>query len=109
MKVLAVVLFLATLVTSQAQAEPKQFASIQQCNDEPGWIFNMVQQQYGEIPFLNGTAVIQAWPTSQWLTGEFYMTVNPDTMTFSIIMRDPASGLECLWLAGEATPAGVGQ
>jgi hypothetical protein len=102
-------LFVAGLVsfTNIARAESLPLATVQHCETESGKLFEMVQTRYGEIPFLQGKTVVQAFPTMNWLEGDFYMTFNPSTGTFSIIVVDPSSGLECLWLGGGARPAGV--
>lgn len=102
-------LFVAGLVSTAniAQATVLPLATIQNCETEPGKIFEMVQTRYGEIPFLQGKTMIQAFPSLDWLEGDFYMTFNPSTGTFSIIVVDPSSGMECLWLGGGAVPAVV--
>jgi len=93
------------LLTSPLQAQTLPLASVQLCDTEPGRMFAKIQEEYEEIPFLTGDATVQTFPQGQWLKGEFYMLWNPQTGTFSIVLRDPDSGLECLWLAGEARPA----
>ena len=93
--------FLFGLVSTVAQAEVLPLATVQRCETEPNKMFEMVQEEYGEIPFLQGTTLVQAFPSLEWLNGDFYMTMNPDTRTFSIIVVDPQTGMECLWLGGQ--------
>lgn len=96
------------LLTSPLQAQTLPFASVQMCDAEPGRMFSKIQEEYGEIPFLTGSTVVQTFPQQKWLKGEFYMLLNPENGSFTIIVRDPDSGLECLWLAGEVVPAATG-
>ena len=101
--------FILVLASSIAQAEPVPFATVQQCETEDsGKIFDLVQNQYSEIPFLEGTTIVQTIQGT-WIGADFYMLMNPETRSFSIILVDPSSGIECLWLAGEnAAPSLAG-
>lgn len=97
---LSIAFGLVTLTQSIAQEQqPLPFASVQWCEPQAGKMFDMVQDKYGEQPFLQGEATVQTLQ-GQWIKGNFYMLMNPDTRTFSVILVDPESGLECLWLAG---------
>lgn len=97
------------LASSLALSEPVPFATVQQCElEEQGILFDLVQSQYGEIPFLEGKTLVQTIQGT-WLEAEFYMLMNPETRSFSVILVDPNSGTECLWLAGQnAAPSPVG-
>ena len=103
----ALFVLLAVFGGPALSAEPAPLASIQWCEPEPGKMFEMVQDKYGEQPFIQGSASIQTLQ-GPWLKGNFYMLMNPDTRTFSIILIDPQSGLECLWLAGGDVVPSVG-
>lgn len=88
-------------------ADPLPLATVQWCEPESGKMFDMVQNKYGEIPFIQGSTSVQTMQGS-WLKGDFYMLMNPESKTFSIILVDPQSGLECLWLAGGDVVPSVG-
>ena len=103
------VLLVFVLATS-AHAEPKMMGVITQCDDEPGKVMQMVQERYNELPFSIGEGVIQNIQGA-WIRGEMLMFVNPSSGSYSIILREPATGVECLLLAGgklrPATGSGI--
>jgi hypothetical protein len=71
------------------------------CDTEPGKIVQMVQEKYGELPFATGQGIVQNI-TGAWQSGIIIQTVNPEERSFSIIISDPISGVECLLLAGNS-------
>ena len=99
------VIGLVGVTQALAQETKLPLATVQQCDLESGKILGMVQSPpYDEIPFLQGETMIRAMPSGAWLNANFYMLMNPQTKTFSIILSDPTSGMECLWLAGKVQP-----
>jgi hypothetical protein len=92
-------LFLATAVADETLAEPMLMGTMLQCDNEPGKIISMVQEKYGEIPFSTAQGVIQNINGS-WMKAEVVTTINPSSMSYSVIIIEPDSGTECLLLAG---------
>jgi hypothetical protein len=100
LKTLALSALFGLVVIGQAQAAPAPIATIQQCElESPGAIFQMVQDKYGEVPMLQGKTMVQS-VRGPYLNANLYMFMNPETRTYSIILVDPNTGMECLWLAG---------
>ena len=89
------------------RAETLPMATVQYCETEPGKMFEGIQDKYGEIPFIEGRATVQSLQ-GKYLEANMYMLMNPETRTFTIILVDPTSGLECLWLAGGDIEPSVG-
>ena len=101
-RVLAVLLvfFLATASADETKADPAMMGTLIQCDTEPGNIIGMVQEKYGEIPFSTATGVVQNI-NGRWHSAEVLMTINPTSYSYSVIIREPDTGLECLLLAGQ--------
>ena len=93
------VFFLATASADETKAEPMIMGTMLQCDSTPGKIISMVQDKYGEIPFSTATGIIQDIK-GRWLQAEVYITINPSSMSYSVIVIEPNTGLECLLLAG---------
>ena len=93
------VFFLATASANDTKAEPMLMGTMLQCDNEPGKIISMVQEKYGEIPFSTAQGVIQSINGS-WMQAEVVTTINPSSMSYSVIIIEPGSGTECLLLAG---------
>lgn len=89
----------ALFLTTPAQAEPTMMGIALHCDSQPGKILEMVQEKYGELPFATAEGVVRNI-TGPWQTGVIVQTVNPQSLTFSIMIIDPISGTECLLLAG---------
>jgi hypothetical protein len=100
-RVLALLLGTLFLTTAPAQAEPRMMGIALHCDDEPGTIIQMVQEKYGELPFATAEGIVQNI-TGRWQPGTIIQTVNPEELSFSIIIIDPISGVECLLLAGNS-------
>ena len=100
-KILAplLVFFLATASADETKAEPMLMGTMLQCDNEPGKIISMVQEKYGEVPFSTAQGVIQGISGS-WMKAEVVTTINPSSMSYSVIIIEPDSGTECLLLAG---------
>jgi hypothetical protein len=96
----ALALLLGLFLTTNAQAEAFVMPTMQTCQmDNPGSTFAIAQEQYGEQPFLQGMTFVTTIQ-GQFLMAEMYLLLNPETKTFSLILRDPNTDVECLWLAG---------
>ena len=98
-RVLIVLLGLG-LAAHPASAEQMVLPMVIQCNSEPGTIMSMIQEQYQEQPFTQGTGIIQTLQ-GQWMPAIIYTFLNPQTMSFSIVAVDPQTQAECLLLAGK--------
>lgn len=98
-RVLAVLLGLFLTPATSATAENLLMGIALQCESEPGKILELVQEKYGETPLAVGQGVLQNI-TGKWQGAEVLMTVNPESKSYSIIIRDPVSGVECILLAG---------
>jgi len=83
-----------------ATAEPLMMGIALQCESEPGKIFAMVQDKYGEIPFSTGEVIMQNI-TGAWQQGRMYTFINPESKSFTMIVVDPISEVECLLVAGK--------
>lgn len=94
------VFLLATASADETNAEPRMMGLALRCDSEPGKIVEMVQGEYGELPFATGEGIVQN-VTGIWQSGIVIQTVNPEERSFSIIISDPISGTECLLLAGK--------
>ena len=94
------------LTLTPAHAEPMIMGSMLHCDSESGKIISMVQEKYGEIPLATAQGIIQQI-NGRWVQADVVTTINPTSMSFSVIIIDPATGLECLLLAGQNfRPAG---
>lgn len=100
LKTLALTFFLGLGFVNIAYADPLPIATAQMCDTEPGKVISMVQDKYGEEPFLVGNTVVQNL-RGGWMKGELLMFIHPENHNFSIVITDPITGLECLWLAGD--------
>jgi len=99
-RVLAVLLGTLILTTGQAKAESLMMGIALQCDSEAGKIMAMVQDKYGEQPFAQAEGLIQNI-NGKWQKAFVYTFINPHKGSYSIIISDPVSGIECLMLAGE--------
>jgi hypothetical protein len=88
-------IFLATPIS----AEPVSMGIILQCESESGKMFDLTQSKYGEIPLASGEGIFMSL-TGQWKNAHMFMTVNPETKSYSIIIVDPETGTECMLLPG---------
>ena len=106
----ALALLLGLFLAAGVSAESAPMMSVQFCElDEAGKTFSVAQDQYGEIPFLEADTFVTT-PQGTFLQANMYLLVNPETKTFSIILVDPVTGVECLWLAGgELEPSVQGE
>lgn len=90
-------LFLTTL---PAQAEPLSLPLLAHCESEPGDLISKIQNEWGEVPLARGNGIIQSL-SGGWMQSEFFIMVNPQEYTVSIIAIDPESGVECLLMVGD--------
>lgn len=91
---------LAVTNSAQAQQQPVQVPVSLACDRDVQNILGLVQSKYGEIPFAQAKGILQLAQNGQWINGNVIQTINPDTMSFSIIIMDPASGMGCMVIAG---------
>lgn len=90
-------------LSNNAQAEPFRLPVLLACDTDTNKIIDMVQSQYGEIPFASAEGSLQTLgPQGGWLKGNVIQTINPNSgsASFSIILWDPETGAGCLVLAG---------
>ena len=93
-------------ITNKAHAEPMSMPIVLTCDSEPGAIIHMVQEKYGEAPFFVGEGLFMSMQ-GKWNKAQVLSTANPTSGTFSIILVEPFSGMECMLLVGsELAPAG---
>lgn len=93
-------LFLTAAITTQSRAEPNLMPVVLQCDTEPGKVFEMVSGQYGEVALAQGEGILQSAISGRFQPAEIFITINPQTLSYSIIARDPNSGTECLVMVG---------
>jgi len=98
-RVLAVLLGLFLTPVTSAKAENLLMGIALQCESEPGKIIELVQEKYGEVPMAIGQGILQNI-SGKWQGAEVLMTVNPETRSYSVIVRDPVGEVECILLAG---------
>ena len=77
----------------------RNFFSSLPCEADAKKMFNVVQQQYGELPFASGQTLAQSAQNGQYFQAEMFMLVNPTTKTYSIIGVF-ADGTACMFVNG---------
>lgn len=94
-------LFLATFTAaSAANAAQSVMPIMLQCDTDPGKVLGMVSNQYGELALAQGEGIVQSAISGRFQPAEIYITVNPQTLSYSVIAVDPQSGTECLLMVG---------
>jgi len=100
---------LGIFLTTPISAEPLSMGVILQCESESGKMFDLTQSKYSEIPFAAGEGIFMSL-SGQWKNAHVFMTVNPDTKSYSIIIVDPDTGIECMLMpGGNFRPLGMPQ
>lgn len=97
-KIAAACLFLLA-VFSTAQADEMSLPTVAQCDTDPKNILKVVEEQYDEVPFVEGDGGIIS-VNGQYMVTQFYMYLNPESKSFSIVIIDPITGAGCLYFAG---------
>lgn len=95
-----IVLLGLSLTAVPASAEPMVLPMVTHCDNEPGKIMGMIQEQYQEQPFAQGSGLIQTLQ-GQLMQVNLYTFLNPQTRSFSMVAVETQTQIECLLFAGK--------
>lgn len=100
MKWLATFLCLLTIPVLAESQEVKVFPQGLPCTPPSENYIEMFEEQNGELPMLQGTAILTALTDGSNVVTRMEMFVNPETRTWSIIVFFDKANMGCVLTAG---------
>ncbi len=91
---------LAVTNSAQAEKQPVLMPVALACDMDVQNILGLVQSKYGEIPFATAKGILQLAQNGQWINGDVIQTINPESLSYSLIIMDPSTGMGCMVIAG---------
>lgn len=92
-------LVMATSLASAQERTAQPFPFMGLCGT-PEAVLLLLQEEYGEIPFAQGPGAVSSLDGTP-LPGNMVLYVNPETLTFTVTLMNPAGTAQCMIMNGE--------